>query len=82
MRVVLLSRVAESKGGKNGLQSEYFKGKILIFYTSTDFKHESNKGKLKNIFFSNFYLFNYKYIFIYFYFLLAAPYYQDFKYFL
>lgn len=48
MRVVLPPRVAESKGRQNGLQNEYFKRKILIFYTSTDFKHESNKGKLKN----------------------------------
>ena len=63
MSVVLLSRVAESKVRQNGLQNEYFKRKILIFYTSRDFKHESNKGKLKKIFFSNFYLFNYIYLF-------------------
>jgi len=41
--------VAESKGRQNGLQNEYFKRKILIFYTSTDFKHESDKGKFKKI---------------------------------
>jgi hypothetical protein len=45
LRALLPPRVAESKGRENGLQNEYFKRKILIFYTSTDFKHESNKGK-------------------------------------
>jgi hypothetical protein len=49
MHVVLPPRVTESKGQQNGLQNKYFKRNILIYYTSTDFKHESDKGKLNKI---------------------------------
>jgi len=56
-------------GGKMGYRMNTLK-KILIFYTSTDFKHESNKGKLKKIFF--FLIFIYLIIFIYLYLLSVS----------